>query len=106
MEGRDRGIDVLFSHFKMLYYNFAIGPLMIHHIYLFNASALSYNLEIFVHIQIIGVACQVASVISDALQPYGTEPPGSSVHGILQARILQWVVISFSRGSSQPRDQT
>ena len=31
---------------------------------------------------------------------------GSSVHGILQARILEWVVISFSRGSSQPRDQT
>ena len=33
-------------------------------------------------------------------------PPGSSVHGISQARILEWVVISFSRGSSQPRDQT
>ena len=33
-------------------------------------------------------------------------PPGSLVHGILQARILQWVAISFSRGSSQPRDQT
>ena len=32
--------------------------------------------------------------------------PGSSVHGIFQARILEWVVISFSRGSSQPRDQT
>ena len=32
--------------------------------------------------------------------------PGSSVHEILQARILQWVAISFSRGSSQPRDQT
>ena len=31
--------------------------------------------------------------------------PGSSVHGILQARILEWVVIFFSRGSSQPRDQ-
>ena len=33
-------------------------------------------------------------------------PPGSSVHGILQARILEWVAISFSRGSSQPRDWT
>ena len=33
-------------------------------------------------------------------------PPGSSVHGILQARLLEWVAISFSRGSSQPRDQT
>ena len=29
---------------------------------------------------------------------------GSSAHGILQARILEWVAISFSRGSSQPRD--
>ena len=33
-------------------------------------------------------------------------PPDSSIHGILQARILEWVAISFSRGSSQPRDQT
>ena len=31
-------------------------------------------------------------------------PPGSSVHGILQARILGWVAILFSRGSSPPRD--
>ena len=33
-------------------------------------------------------------------------PPESSVHGILQAAILEWVAISFSRGSSQPRDRT
>ena len=33
-------------------------------------------------------------------------PPGSSVHGILQSRILEWVAISSSRGSSQPRDRT
>ena len=32
-------------------------------------------------------------------------PPGSSVHGILQARILEWVAIPFSSGSSQPKDQ-
>ena len=32
-------------------------------------------------------------------------PPGSSVHGILQARILEWVAIPFSRKSSQPRDR-
>ena len=32
--------------------------------------------------------------------------PGFSVHGILQARILEWVVISFFKGSSQPRNQT
>ena len=33
-------------------------------------------------------------------------PPGSSVHGIFQARVLEWVAISFSRGSSRPRDWT
>ena len=33
-------------------------------------------------------------------------PPGSSIHGIVHARILQWVAISFSRGSSPPRDRT
>ena len=33
-------------------------------------------------------------------------PSGSSVHGILQARILEWVAISFSRGSSRPSDRT
>ena len=38
------------------------------------------------------------------LQITDCSPPGSSVNGILQARILEWVAISFSRGSSQPRD--
>ena len=38
--------------------------------------------------------------------PLGCCPPGSSVIGILQARILEWVAIPFSRGSSQPRDWT
>ena len=33
-------------------------------------------------------------------------PPSSSVHGILHIRILEWVVIPFSRGSSQPRNRT
>ena len=38
--------------------------------------------------------------------PMDCGPPGSSVHEILQARILEWVTISFSRGSFWPRDQT
>ena len=41
------------------------------------------------------------SVISNCLWPHG---PGASVHGILQARILEWVATSFYRGTSQPRD--
>ena len=53
------------------------------------------------------------SIVSEVAQPCPTlcDPmdcslPGSSVHGIFQARILEWVAVSFSRGSSQPRDQT
>ena len=38
--------------------------------------------------------------------PMDCSLPVSSVHQILQARILKWAAISFSRGSSQPRDQT
>ena len=38
--------------------------------------------------------------------PMDCNPPGSSVHGILQARILEWVAIPFSRGSSRPGDRT
>ena len=37
--------------------------------------------------------------------PMDYHPPGSTVHGIFQARILEWVVIPSSRGSSPPRDQ-
>ena len=46
------------------------------------------------------------SVMPNSLWPHGLSLPGSSVHGILQARILEWVAISFSRGSSRPRDRT
>ena len=35
----------------------------------------------------------------------GCSPPGNSVHGILQEKLLEWVAISYSRGSSQPRNQ-
>ena len=39
-------------------------------------------------------------------KPVDCSLPGSSVHGILQARILEWVAIPFFRRSSQPRDRT
>ena len=43
---------------------------------------------------------------STLCDPMDCSPPGSSVHGIPQSRLLEWVAISFSKGSSQPRDQT
>ena len=42
------------------------------------------------------IESEICSVVSDSLRP----------HGILQAKILEWVAFSFSRGSSQPRDWT
>ena len=46
------------------------------------------------------------SVIPGSWWPHGLQSPGSSVHEILQARILEWIAIPFSRGSSWLRDQT
>ena len=45
------------------------------------------------------------SVMSDSFATPCCNPPGSSVRGILQARVLEWVAISYSRGSSRPRDR-
>ena len=51
-------------------------------------------------------ACLVTKSCPTLCNPMNYSPPGSLVHGIFQARILEWVAISFSRGSSQPRDRT
>ena len=49
--------------------------------------------------------CSVAVVMSnciDCCNPVDCSPPGSSVHGILQTRIVKWIAMPFSKGSSQP----
>ena len=52
-------------------------------------------------------ACWVTSVVSNSFETlWNYSLPGSSVHGISQARILEWVVLPSSRGPSQPRDWT
>ena len=48
----------------------------------------------------------VAQSCPTLCDPPGLYAPGSSVHGILPARILEWVAVPFSRGSSPPRDRT
>ena len=49
---------------------------------------------------------EVAQSCLTVCDPMDCSLPGSSVHGIFQAIVLEWTAISFSRGSSQPRDQT
>ena len=48
---------------------------------------------------------EVAQSCPTLSDPTDCSPPGSSVHGIFQAIVLEWIAISFSRGSSQPRDR-
>ena len=59
-------------------------------------------------LRIYNVILSVLCVLSPIrlCNPMDCSPPGSSVHGIFQSRILAWIAISSSRGSSQPRDQT
>ena len=52
------------------------------------------------------VCVKVAQSCLTLCNPMDCSLPGSFVHGILQARILEWFAIPFSRGSSQPMDQT
>ena len=54
---------------------------------------------------IISDVCSVAQSCPTLCGPMDCSPPGSSVHGIFQARILERVAISFSRRSSRPRDR-
>ena len=49
---------------------------------------------------------EVSQLCPTLCDPMDCSLPGSSVHGIFQARVLEWVAISFSRGSSWLRDQT
>ena len=77
---------------------------------LFDLTSLSMTISRCIHVAANAIisripACVLAiTVVSDSWRPYGLySPPGSSVHGILQARILEWVAIPFSRGCSRPR---
>ena len=62
-----------------------------------------YRVSILV---IVGVAILITKLCLPLCNPMDCSTPGSSVHGILQARIVGWVAIFFSRGSSQVRNWT
>ena len=57
-------------------------------------------------IPLLASASMLNSFSLTVCNPMDCSPPGVSVHGILQAKIVEWVAISFSRGSSLPRNQT
>ena len=59
-----------------------------------------------VHVCVCGCACSFAQLCLTLCDPMDGSQRDSSVHGTSQARVLKWVAISFSRGSSQPRNRT
>ena len=68
--------------------------------------AIYYHFAYLIYMQSAWVRDKSLKACPTLCNPRDYSPPGSSIHGILQARILEWVAISSSRGSSQPRDQT
>ena len=58
------------------------------------------------HVIAMKVKVLVTQLCLPLCEPMNCSPPGSSAHGILQARILEWVAIPSSTGSSRPRDRT
>ena len=70
--------------------------------YYFTVFPIGYSQSYWKYLQ----CCFIAQSCPTLLWPMDCSPPGSSVHRISQARILEWVVISFPSGSSLPKDQT
>ena len=65
----------------------------------------SMGLSLYQHCTALVTVCVLGHlVVSNSLQLMDCSPPDSSVHGISKARILEWVAISYSRGSSLTRD--
>ena len=68
-----------------------------------DATLILYSSGLFIQTNVKVLAIQLCLTLCDSTD---CSPPGSSVHGTLQARIQEWIAIPFSRGSSLPRDQT
>ena len=75
--------------------------------YLFTYMYTRVHLSTYTNVYTQMLCCAVLRclVVSDSLWPHECSPPGSSVHGIVQSGILEWVAMPSCRGSSQPRDR-
>ena len=68
--------------------------------------AVSILLGHYICLSVLVVGCEVAQSCPTLCNPMGCSLPGSSIHGIFQARVVEGIAISFFRGSSWPRDWT
>ena len=79
------------AYFTFFFFFFSIFPICL----FLSVSYITLKMKV-----VVGQLCSIVCNPMDCILP------GSSVHGILQARILEWVAFPFSKGSSQPRDRT
>ena len=88
----------------------------LHILAMVNAAAVNIGMRVRVRVcvraRVCACVCALTCAHAQSLQscptcdPMDRSPPGSSVHGILQARLLEWVLMPSFRGSSRPRDGT
>ena len=76
------------------------------HLYSYQHSWVPSNTIAQIFVNMIVRVCVRCSASPTLCNPVNFSPPCSSIHGIFQARVLEWVAISFSRRSSGPRDWT
>ena len=97
-------------HFRQILYHLSHqgSPRILEWVALTKTSISIIKNSEFIHDCTIGkpYAVQVTQSCPTLWDPVDCSPPCSSVHGIFQARVLEWGAISFSRGSSWPRDWT
>ena len=83
------------------------GPLILSYVLnLFSISYFRTLLEGSCHWQLHMPLCSVAQLCLTLCNPINCSPPGSTAHEVFQARILEWVAISYSRRAPWPRDAT
>ena len=93
------------SPFKSLSF-YIFPPWILTKLLSLNKSKFVWTTHVFSILYTCAGLCLIAQSCPTLCNPIDCSPPGSSVYGIFQARILEWVAISFSGGSSCPRDQT
>ena len=96
----------LTSHSRMSGSRWVIIPSWLSGLCVFLKNTLEMFKKLYINIVEFYVKVKVTQLCPTLCHPTDCSPPGSSVQGIHQARILEWVPIPFSRGSSWPKDRT
>ena len=99
-------LNPCYTSLELLGLSFLLPWLFLHFLAFILKSKIIFHLPCFKFNMKVKSESEVAQSCPTLCDPMDGSLPGSSIHGVFQARILEWFAISFSRGSSQPRDRT